>query len=133
MKKHLILAIALLMSSSVYAATDHYILRDGNHVQHLKITKIGDDVSVTTDVDSEPNPGEAGGQSCSAEITGEAKFTGKDDIVLKKHIEGEAKTCVIKIHLTATGATLEQSDECTYFAVGICHFKSNGKELLKIK
>lgn len=132
MKKTLFLAIAL-MSGSVMAATDHYLLRDGNHVQHLKINTVGNDTNVTVDVDFEPNPDEAGKHACSALMAGEAKVVAENELVLKKHIEGEARSCSVKVHLTPNGAKLEQSDECTYFAAGICKFASDGKELLKIK
>ncbi|MGD0959283.1 MAG: hypothetical protein ABSB19_05705 [Methylomonas sp.] len=133
MKKNLLPIIALLISNSAFAATDHYILRDGNHVQHLKITKIGNDISVTADVDFEPNAAEAGRNACSAHVSGDAKAVSANELIMKKHIEGEARICSIKVTLTDNGAKLEQSEECTYFASGICHFNSEGKELLKIK
>ena len=133
MKIKLFLAMAMLVSSSAFAATDHYILRDGNHVQHLKITKVGNDITVTSDVDFEPNSAETGRHACSAQVSGEAKSVAENELVMKKHIEGEARICSIKVHLTENGAKLEQSEECGYFAAGICHFTSDGKELLKIK
>lgn len=133
MKKNLFLALAMLMSSSVFAATDHYILRDGNHVHHLKITTLGKDITVSTDVDFEPNASETGRHACSAQVSGEAKSVAENELVMKKHIEGEARICSIKVHLTPNGAKLDQSDECSYFAAGICHFTSDGKELLKIQ
>jgi len=133
MKKNLFLALALLTSSSAFAATDHYLLRDGSHVHHLKITTVGKDITVHTDVDFEPNTTEAGGHACSAQVSGEAKIVAENELVMKKHIEGEAKICTLKIHLSPNGAKVEQSDECSYFATGICHFTSDGKELLKIQ
>jgi hypothetical protein len=133
MKKNLFLAIALLISTSTFAATDHYILRDGNHVQHLKVTKVANDITVTADVDFEPNSAEAGRHACSGVVSGEAKSVSANELVLKKHIEGEARICTLKINLSETGAKVEQSPECSYFATGICHFTSDGKELLKIQ
>jgi hypothetical protein len=133
MKKSLFLAVALLISGGVLAATDHYILRDGNHVHHLKITTLGDEITASTDIDFEPNAGEQGGAACSAAVSGEAKKVGENELVLKKQIAGEARYCSVQIHLTPTGAKLEQSPDCTYYAAGICHFDSNGKELVKIK
>lgn len=133
MKKNLFLAIALLISSNSFAATDHYILRDGNHVQHLKITKVGDDTTASVDVDFEPNATETGKKACSASVSGEVKSISETELMMKKHIEGEAKICSIKIQLTPNGAKLEQSTECGHFAAGLCHFTSDGKELLKIK
>ncbi len=50
----------MLVSGGAFAAADHYVLRDGNHVQHLKITKTNDDITVSADVDFEPNANEAG-------------------------------------------------------------------------
>lgn len=132
MKKTLFLAAALLVSSNTFAVTDHYLLRDGDDVQHLKITTIGKEITVSADVDFEPSAGEEGRKACSAEISGEAKLVAENELVLKKHIEGEARHCVIKVHLTANGAKLEQSDECSHYAAGICHFTST-KELIKIK
>ena len=133
MKKILFLAIAMLVSSSTIAATDHYILRDGNHVQHLKITTLGDDITVSADVDFEPNAAETGRHACSALVSGDAKLVAANELVMKKHIEGERRICTVKIHLKPEGAILEQSEECGYYAAGICHFTSDGKELLKIK
>lgn len=132
MKKSLF-CFALLISSSVLAATDHYVLREGKHVHHLKITQLNDEYTVSTDVDFEPNADEKGSLACSAEITGEAKSTGKDKLTLKKHSEGEASYCVLDIQLSPTGAKIEQSEDCNNFVTGICHFSSEGKELVKIK
>ena len=132
MKKSL-MCLAMLISGSVFAATDHYMLRDGNHVHHLKITKLGDEYKVTADVDFEPNANEKDGKACSEEIVGEAKSAGKDKLTLKKHSEGEANYCTLDIQLSPTGAKVEQSKDCDNFAAGICHFGSDGKELVKIK
>ncbi|WP_347988809.1 hypothetical protein [Methylomonas sp. AM2-LC] len=133
MKKNLFLAIALLVSGTAFAGTDHYILRDGNHVQHLKITKVANNITVTADVDFEPNAAETGRHACSAQVSGEAKSVSANELVMKKHIEGEARVCTIKATLSETGAKLEQSTDCNYFASGICHFTSDGKELLKVQ
>lgn len=133
MNKTLFLAFAFLFSGSALAATDHYILRDGNHVQHLKITKIGKEIKVTADVDFEPTADEQGKRACSAEIREEAKAVSETELVVRKHIEGNNQYCSVKIQLTPNGAKLEQSSECEYFAAGLCHFNSEGKELLKIK
>jgi hypothetical protein len=133
MKKSVFLALAVLFSGAAWASTDHYLLRDDTHVHHLKITKIGDDVTVSMDVNFEPNAAESGRQPCSAEVSGEAKFTSENQVVMKKQIEGEAKHCSLTINLTPTGAKVEQSPECGYYAAGICHFDTAGKELAKIK
>lgn len=133
MKKHLFLVVALLTSGSVFAGTDHYLLRDGSHVHHLKINTTGNTTTVSTDVDFEPSTSEAGKHACSAQFASEAKKTAENILVAKKHIEGEAKSCTLTIHLSPNGATIEQSEECGYFAAGICHFNSDGKELVKIQ
>lgn len=133
MKRKLFLAAALLFSNSVFAASDHYILRDGNHVQHLKITQLGDDITVSADVDFEPNANETDAHACAADIAGKAKKISDTELVLKKHAESEASYCELKILLSPTGAKIEQSDNCEDFVAGICHFSTNGKELLKIK
>ena len=133
MNKSLFFAGLLAFSAQTLAATDHFILRDGNHVQHLKISRVNDDINVSADVDFEPNASETGKHACSAEVSGEAKQTSATELVMKKRIEGEARSCSIKIQLTNNGAILEQSDDCHYYAAGICHFSSDGKELLKIK
>ena len=44
--KQMLFCFALLLSGSVIASTDHYILRDGNHVHHLKIKKLMDEERV---------------------------------------------------------------------------------------
>lgn len=133
MKKTLFLAAAMLISGAASAATDHYVLRDGAHVQHLKITKVGDDTTVTADVDFEPSAGEEGKRACSADISGEAKAINDKELVLKKQIEGEKRFCTLTIKLSGDGAKIEQSEDCNYFAAGICHFGSEGKELIKVK
>ena len=133
MKKSLFLIAAILVSGVASAATDHYVLRDGNHVQHLKITKINNEVTVSADVDFEPNANEAGRKPCTGDISGEAKSIAANELVLKKHSESEATFCELKIHLTPTGAKVEQSKDCDNFTPGICHFSTDCKELVKIK
>ncbi|BBL76746.1 hypothetical protein [Methylomagnum ishizawai] len=133
MKKSLFLAVAMLVSGGAFASTEHYVLRDGNHVHHLKVTKIGEDVSVTTDIDFEPNSGEQGSKACSASISDDAKQVGANELVVKKQIPSEAHYCTLSIHLSADGAKIDQSEECGYFAAGICHFDSDGKELVRVK
>lgn len=133
MNKLILATVALLVSTSALASTDHYIRRDGDHVQHLKITKIGNDINVKMDVDFEPNASETGKKSCSAEVSGDAKSTGDNEITMKEQIPGENHHCSLKIKLSNDGAKVEQSQECGYFAAGICHFDSDGKDLAKIK
>jgi hypothetical protein len=132
MKKSLF-CIAMLISGSALSATDHYVLRDGKHVHHLKVTQVNDAYTVSSDVEFEPNADENGSRACSAEISGQAKSTGKDELTLKKHSEEDATYCVLNIQLSPTGAKVEQSENCKNFVTGICHFSSGGKELLKIK
>ncbi|MBK8816494.1 MAG: hypothetical protein IPN42_13780 [Methylococcaceae bacterium] len=124
---------ALLFSGSLLAATDHYVLRDGNHVHHLKITKLNDEYNVSMDVDFEPNADEKNAKACSAEIAGEAKSSGENKITLKKRSEEEANFCTLDITLSATGAKVEQSKDCDNFLSSICHFTSEGKEIPKVK
>jgi hypothetical protein len=134
MKRSLFLSLALCVSTSALATTDHYIRREGNHVQHLKITKIGDEIDVYMDVDFEPTgSAEEGRKPCSAQISGEAKTVSDTQIVLKKQAEGEAHYCALTIDLSNEGAKVEQSTDCKYFVAGICHFNSEGRELVKIK
>lgn len=132
MKKNLFLVLAMLVSNVTFAGTDHYLLRDDTHVHHLKVTTRGSEVIVETDVDFEPNASEAGKHACSAQIAGEAKTVSATELLLKKHIEGEAKVCSIKVLLSPNGAKIEQSAECGYFAAGLCHFDTDGKELNKM-
>ncbi|TAL42774.1 MAG: hypothetical protein EPN89_17045 [Methylovulum sp.] len=133
MKKKLFLAAAMLISGNAFAATDHYMLRDGNHVQHLKITTLNDEILVSADVDFEPNAAEKDALPCSADIAGEAKSVAENELVMKKHSESEASYCELKIHLGPNGAKVEQSKDCDNFATGICRFSTDGKELVKIK
>ena len=133
MKKSFLLTLMLLVSTAAFASTDHYVLRDNSHVYHLKITKLADDIKVSADVDFEPNASEAGKRACTADIAGDAKSEGENMLVLKRQMEGEAHFCTLKIQLSPTGAKLEQSKDCSYFAAGLCHFNTEGKELLKVK
>ena len=133
MKKSLFMAVALLVSSNVFAATDHYILKDDSHVHHLKITTIKGETTVSTDVNFEPNAAEAGREACAADVSGEAKVVAANELVLRKHLAGEAAVCELKVHLSPTGAKIDQSEGCANFAAGICHFASDGKELVKVQ
>lgn len=130
MKKSLFLAIALLTSGNVFAATDHYILRDGDYVRHLKVIKFDDEYTISAEVDFDST---SGSEHCSADITGKAKSTGKDELLLKKHSESEASFCELKVQLSPNGAKIEESKDCDNFAVGKCRFSSEGKELIKVK
>lgn len=133
MKKSLFLTVALLVSGNVSAATDHYVLRDGDYVRHLKVTKIDDDYTVSADVDFEATAQEAGIGHCSETISGKAKSTGENELLLKKHSESSASFCELKIKLSPNGAKVEESKDCGTFTVGKCHFSSGDKELIKIK
>lgn len=131
MKKSLFLTIALLTSGNAFAATDHYVLRDGDYVRHLKVTKIiNDDYIVSADVDFESA---ADSSHCSESISGKAKSTGENELVLKKHSGSEASFCELKIKLNPNGAKVEESKDCSTFTVGKCHFSSGDKELVKVK
>ena len=133
MKKSLFLSIAMLISGNVFAATDHYVLRDGDYVRHLKVTKINDDYTVSADVDFESTAKEAGSAHCSENISGKAKSVGENELVMKKHSESEASFCELKIKLSPNGAKIEESKDCDNFTVGKCHFSNDGKELIKVK
>ncbi|MGZ8172043.1 hypothetical protein [Methylobacter sp.] len=130
MKKSLILTIAMLVSGNVLAATDHYILRDGDAVRHLKVTKIKDDYTVDANVDYESA---ADSTHCSESISGKAKSTGETELLMKKHSESEASFCELKIKLSPNGAKIEESKDCDTFTASKCHFSSGDKELVKIK
>jgi hypothetical protein len=133
MKKILLVSIAMLISGSVFAGTEHYILRDSNHVYHLKVVETSKEYTVSMDVNFDPNADEKGKRACSASIAGEARMMDKDKLILKKHSESDASYCELKVHLSETGAKIEQSKDCDNFATGICHFSTNGKELVKVK
>lgn len=133
MKRSLFLAAAMLVSGGAFASADHYVLRDGNHVQHLKVTTLNDEITVSADVDFEPNANETDGKPCTGEVSGEAKSVAANELVMKKRSESEAAVCELKIHLTPTGAKVEQSKDCDNFAPGICRFSTDGKEMVKIK
>lgn len=123
----------MLFSSSVLAVTDHYLLREGNHVQHLKITILNDKITASSDVNFEPDAVETKAVPCSGEVSGEGKRIGENEISFKQHSGSEANSCVLKVKLTANGAVIEQSKHCDNFVTGICRFSSNGKELKKIQ
>jgi len=127
------MAVAMLVSGSAWALTDHFMLRDGNHVYHLKITGVGEAITVSADVDFEPTAEEKGKHACSATVSGDAKFVSDNELVMKKQISGETRYCTLNVKLTPNGAVVKQSEDCSYFAAGICHFDSEGKELVKFK
>lgn len=133
MKKILLFAATLFCANSALATTDHYFLRDDHHIHHLKITKLNDDVLISTDVDFEPNANEPDAKPCSAEISGEAKALDENKFSLKKHSHSDATYCELTIQFKGDEATIEQSKDCNNFVTGICHFSSDGKALNKIK
>jgi hypothetical protein len=133
MKKILFLTMAMLISGNVFAATDHYVLRDDSHVRHLKVTNIKGEFMVSADVEFESTANKTGRDHCSAEISGKAKSAGKNELVMKKHSEVEASFCELKIQISPNGAKIEESGDCDSFAAGKCSFSSAGKELIKIQ
>jgi len=135
MKQAMILSAAVLASASAFGATEHYLRRDAGHVQHLKITTVGDEISAAMDVDFEPTTDEAarGLKVCSVDIEGEAKKISDKVLVLKKQIPAEAHYCSIEITLNSDSAFTKQSEECRYFLANFCKFDSEGKPLLKMK
>jgi hypothetical protein len=132
MKKILLLATTVFFSQALFAATDHFYLKEGNHIQHMKITKLNDEVIVTADVDFEPNANESNAKACAGDIAGQAKFISENELLMKKHAESAASYCELTINLTNTGATVKQSEGCNYFATGICHFSTANNELKKV-
>lgn len=135
MKQAMILSVAMLASANAFAATDHYLRRDRGHVQHLKITTIGDEITAAIDVDFEPTPEEAarGIKACSVDLEGDVKKMSEKHLVLRKQVHAEARYCSVDITLTSDGALTKQSEECRYFLADFCKFDSEGKPLLKIK
>ncbi|MGR8930673.1 MAG: hypothetical protein ACU836_08525 [Gammaproteobacteria bacterium] len=133
MKKYLHIGFAMLISGSAFAVTDHFVLRDGSHVYHLKISTVAGGLTVAADVDFEPTAEEKGEHACSASVAGDAKMVSDTELVMKKQVSGETRYCSLDVKLTPAGATVEQSEGCVYFAAGICHFDTQGKELIKIK
>ena len=133
MKKILFLTLAMLVSGNVFAATDHYILRDGNHVYHLKVTEINQEITVHADIDYEPSANETDKKACSVSLSAEAKRTDKNTLILKKHSGIDASFCELKIHITDTGEKIDRSEDCDKFTTGLCRFTNDGKELVKVK
>lgn len=133
MKKNAFILLALLFSPLALAETNHYLLQDGNHVQHLKISQLGDELTMTVDVDFSPNAEEQGEHACAAEISGEAKYIAENELLLRKHWDAEARYCNVNVKLSQEGAVIEQSEGCSYFVAGICHFSSGGRTLHKVQ
>lgn len=133
MKKIIVIAAMALSFSNVYAGTDHYVLKDGGFVRHLKVTQNKDDYTVTADVDFESTGNEESKEHCSINLSSPAKSAGANELLVKKHSESAASFCELKIHLSPTGAKIEQASDCVDFTVGKCSFSSDGKELLKLK
>ena len=135
MKRAMILTVAVAISTHAYAATDHYLRRDGGHVQHLKITTIDGEINASIDVDFEPTAAELarGVRPCSVDLEGEVRKTGDNTLVLRKQIPGEAHYCLVEITLEGDSAKTSQSGECRYFLANFCKFESEGQPLMKIK
>lgn len=134
MKKTMILALGLLFSAGAFASAEHYVRKDGDHVQHLKITKHNGKVEVLVDVDFEPSATEVNDKPCSAEISGEAKMVSENELHLKKHASGEPHYCELTIFLNGDEARIEETQDCIrYFSGDFCRFGSEGKVLKLIK
>ena len=133
MKKTLLLALGLMFSAGAFAGADHYIRKDGSHIQHLKITKQGGKVEVLVDVDFEPTGAETD-KPCSTDISGEAKVVSDNELHLKKQAQGEAHYCELTILLNGDEAKILDTPDCAkYFTGDFCRFDSEGKVLNKIK
>lgn len=133
MKKTMLLALGLMFSANVFAGADHYIRKDGGHVQHLKITKQSGKVEVLVDVDFEPTGTETD-KPCSTEISGKAETISENELHLKKQAQGEAHYCELNIILNGDEAKIMATPDCTrYFTGDFCRFDSEGKVLNKIK
>jgi hypothetical protein len=133
MKKAIVLALGMLFSVGALASAEHYVRRDGDHVQHLKITKQRGDTNVLIDVDFDPSAVEKD-QPCSIEIAGEAKVISENELILKRQAQGEAHYCELKIHLSGDEARIDESQDCArYFSGGLCRFGSEGKPLIRVK
>ncbi len=135
MKRLAVMALGGLLANSALAATEHYVRRDGLHVQHLKITRIGDEVRATMDVDFEPTAAEAerGVKPCSVEVEGEAKMTSDNELVFKEQVPEERRYCEVKVTLNGDEARTSESKECSYFLANFCRFDSEGKALIRVK
>lgn len=133
MKKTLLIALGLMFSAGAFAGADHYIRKDGGHVQHLKISKQKGDVNVLVDVDFEPNEGETA-KPCSTEISGDAKVISDNELHLKKQAQGEPHYCELTILLNGDEAKILETPDCAkYFTGDFCRFDSEGKVLNKVK
>jgi len=127
------MALGLMFSTGVLASAEHYVRADGNHVQHMKVTKQKGAVNVRVDVDFEPSANETD-RPCSEEISGEAKVISENELVLKRQAQGEAHYCELKIHLSSDEAKIEESQDCArYFSGGLCRFGSEGKPLKRVR
>lgn len=134
MKRVLVSVVGLLFSANVFAVAQHYVRQDGGHVQHLKVNKVGNEISVSVDVDFEPvGSVDEGKRPCSHQIDGNAEQLAGNELVLKKQVESEARYCELKIHLKGDAALIEQSKDCEYFLGTYCKFASEGKPLVLVK
>ena len=135
MKKSIFFAAIWLFSSTAFAVTNHYYMRDGNHVQHMKITQLKNnkEIHVSIDVDFEANEDEEGRRTCAAEISGKAEYIKDDELFMKIHSKGQANYCKLNIKLRDDSATIKQSEHCDNFVRGICHFSTGAKSLKKIE
>lgn len=136
MKKAIILGLAAGLAGGVASAsTEHYVRHDGAHVQHLKITKLGDEIRAVMDVDFEPTAAEAGQgvKPCSAEVEGEGKMISETELVFKEQIPEERRYCEVRVKLSGDEARTSESKECGYFLAHFCRFDSEGKALLRVK
>lgn len=135
MKRTVIFGLAGLICSAASASTEHYVRRDGAHVQHLKVTRIGDEMKMSMDVDFEPNASESakGVKPCTAEVEGEAKAVSATEFVFREQVPEERRYCEVTVKLTGDEAHTSQSKECEYFLAHFCRFDSEGKALMRVK
>lgn len=133
MIRKVILWAFMMYSVTAMAGTDHYLLQDGHHVQHLRINKQAKEVHVSMDVDFEANgPDEENFKPCSHEIAGEARQVAENELIVKRQADGEAHYCQLHIKLNGDAATVEQSKDCDYFLGTFCRFDTQGQSLKRV-
>lgn len=135
MKRLVLLALTGLAANAAYASTEHYVRKDGLHVQHLKITRTGDEIRAAMDVDFEPTPVEAsnGVKPCSVEVEGEARMISENELVFKEQVPEERRYCEVRVTLSGDEARTSESKDCGYFLANFCRFDSEGKALIRVK
>jgi len=124
----------MLVSGSALAATDHYVLRDGNHVQHLKDYKNQWwDFSKRRRQFLNRMPTKLAANPVPAKFQVKPRVWLQTNWLWKSVLKAKRLFVSWRFILAQLVPRLKQSKDCDNFGSGYLPLLYNGKELIKVK